>query len=106
MEKTQVNMDDVAIGEEKDALTDIQVYGISSTVVILLGAIKKYTILSQIQKDLQQKPAQTQPIMRELYQYEETKMIMDIRTQFDMVYVYTNDKIISNNFQMIYLQMI
>ncbi len=104
MEKTEVNMNDVQIGEEtkeKDNLTDLQMYGISGAVVTLLGLIRKYTILSQIQKDLQQKPGQIQPMMREIYQFEETKMIMDIRTQFDMVYVYTLDTVIVNNFQII-----
>ena len=102
MNKTEVNMDNVQVGEEeKESLTDLQVYGVSGTIVTLLGMIKKYTILSQIQKDLSQKAPQAQPVMREFYQFEETKMIMDIRTQFDMVYVYTRDPIVVNNFQMI-----
>ena len=101
MDKTEVNMDNVKIDEEKESLTDLQVYGVSKTVVTLLGLLKKYTILSQIQKDLSQKTPQAQPVMREFYQFEETKMIMDIRTQFDMVYVYTRDPIIVNNFQML-----
>jgi len=100
MEQTNINMDNVKVSQETDTgLTDLQMYGISSTIVSLLGAIKKYTILAQIQKDLQHKPPQAQPVMREFYQFEETKMIMDIRTQFDMVYVYTRDAIIVNNFQ-------
>lgn len=95
-------MDKVEVGQEpEEQMTDLQIYGISSTVVQLLGALRKYAILAQIQKDLQTKPAQAQPVMREFYQYEETKMIMDIRTQFDMVYVYTKDKIVLKNFDII-----
>jgi len=100
MDKTEVNMSDVSVGETKDeGLTDLQIYGISGTVVTLLGMIKKYSILAQIQKEILHKPPQSQHIMREIYQFEETKMIMDIRTQFDMVYVYTLDKTIVTNFQ-------
>jgi len=97
----KINTDNVNVSEEKEQLTDLQLYGVSGAIVTLIGLLKKYTILAQIQADLQQKPPQAQPIMREIYQFEETKMIMDIRTQFDMVYVYTRDPIVVNNFTMI-----
>jgi hypothetical protein len=73
-------------------------YGISGSIVTLIGLLKKYILLTQIQKELQTKPVQIQPIMRELYQYRETESIMDIRTQFDMVFVYTKDDIVIRNF--------
>jgi len=95
-------MEEIEVNEApEEGLTDLQVYGISGTVVQLLGLVKKYSILAQMQKEIMNKLPQTQPIMREIYQFEETKLIMDIRTQFDMVYVYTLDKTIVNNFQVL-----
>ncbi len=98
MEENKINMDNVGVEEEKEQLTDLQVYGISTSVVNLIGLLKKYILLTQIQKELQTKPVQIQPIMRELYQYRETESIMDIRTQFDMVFVYTKDPIVVANY--------
>lgn len=98
MVEQNVNMDSVDVGEEKEQLTDLQVYGISTSIVNLIGQFKKYILLTQIQKELQSKPTQIQPIMRELYQYRETETIMDIRTQLDMVYVYTVDPIVVANY--------
>jgi len=95
-------MEEIEVNEApEEGLTDLQVYGISGTVVQLLGLVKKYSILAQMQKEIMNKLPQTQPIMREIYQFEETKLIMDIRTQFDMVFVYTLDKTIVNNFQIL-----
>lgn len=95
---SDIKMDEVDVSEEKNQLTDLQVYGLSTSVVNLIGQLKKYILLTQIQKELQCKPVQIQPIMREIYQYRETETIMDIRTQLDMVFVYTNDKIVLNNY--------
>ena len=91
----EIKMDSVSVSEDKNSgMTDLQVYGINSTVVRLLSKVRKYTILTQIQMSLTNKPQQIQPIMREIYQFEETKMIMDIREEFDMFYVYTRDKMV------------
>lgn len=98
----QLNTDNVAVNEEVEGgLTDLQEYGISSNIVIMLSNIRKYIILTQIQMELQHKSHQIQPIMREIYQFRETEMIMDIRANLDMVFVYTKDPVILNNFQMI-----
>lgn len=101
MTEEQVNMSGVDVNEKDDQLTDLQVYGISTSVVTVIGQLKKYILLTQIQRELQTKTVQVQPIMRELYQYRETETIMDIRTQFDMVYVFTADKTIIANFSKI-----
>ena len=98
MTEENVNMGEVDITDDKEQLTDLQMYGISGSIVTLIGQLKKYIMLTQIQQELQTKPTQIQPIMRELYQFEETKMIMDIRTQFDMVFVYTKDAIVITNY--------
>jgi len=98
MSEEQVNMGSVDISENDEQLTDLQVYGISTSVVNLIGQLKKYIMLTQIQRELQTKSVQIQPIMRELYQYRETESIMDIRTQLDMVFVFTSDKIIMANY--------
>jgi len=82
-------------------LTDLQVYGISSSIVTLIGYLKKYILLTQMLQELKNKSLQIQSLMREIYQFKETELIMDIRSQFDMVYVYTRDKTIINNFMMI-----
>jgi len=102
MTEEKVNMDSVGVEENnKEPLTDLQEYNISGAVVRLLGDLRKYMLLTQIQIDLQQKSHQIQPIMRELYQYEETKLIMDIRTDMDMVYAFTKDKIVITNMESI-----
>ena len=103
MIEEKINMDSVNVSEgmDQEPLTDLQAYGISSAVVRLLGDLRKYMLLTQVQIDLQNKSHQIQPIMRELYQYEEMKMIMDIRTDLDMVYAYTNDKIVITNMEAI-----
>jgi hypothetical protein len=94
----EIKMDSVSVSEDKNSgMTDLQIYGINATVVRLLSKVRKYTILTQIQMSLTNKPQQIQPIMREIYQFEETKMIMDIREEFDMFYVYTRDKIVIGN---------
>jgi len=98
MGEEQVNMGGVDVSEKEEQLTDLQVYGISTSIVNLIGQLKKYIMLTQIQRELQTKSVQIQPIMRELYQYRETESIMDIRTQMDMVYVFTSDKIILANY--------
>jgi hypothetical protein len=99
LEKININIGEVDITEEQNKqLTDLQVYGISTSIVNLIGQLKKYILLTQIQKELQAKPVQIQPIMREMYQYRETETIMDIRTQLDMVYVYTVDEIVVKNY--------
>lgn len=96
--QTEINMNDVEVTEDiEQGMTDLQLYGINSTVIRLLSKIRKYTILTQIQMELVKKPHNIQPIMREIYQFEETKMIMDIREEFDMFYVYTKDKIVILN---------
>ncbi len=101
-EPEKLNLDEVAVGQHEDkGLTDLQIYGINSTVVRLLSKVRKYTILTQIQMGLLQKPPQIQPIMREIYQFEETQMIMDIREEFDMFYVYTRDKHVIHNAEML-----
>lgn len=101
-EAENLNLDNVAVTQHDDkGLTDLQIYGINSTVVRLLSKVRKYTILTQIQMSLLQKPQQIQPIMREIYQYEETQMIMDIREEFDMFYVYTRDKHVIHNAEML-----
>ncbi len=93
-----IDLSTVGVGTIDDkGLTDLQIYGINTTVVRLLSKVRKYTILTQIQMGLLQKPQQIQPIMREIYQYEETQMIMDIREEFDMFYVYTRDKHVIHN---------
>ncbi len=92
------NLNNISVTEEKDNnLTDLQIYGIHTTVIKLLSKIRKYSILIQIQMDLLNKSHQIQPIMREIYQFEETKMIMDIREEFDMFHVFTKDKIVVKN---------
>ena len=101
MTEEKINMDGVNVEENKEPLTDLQEYNISSTVVKLLGDLRKYMLLTQVQIDLQKKPHQIQPIMREIYQYEEMKMIMDIRTDMDLVYAYTRDKIVITNMETI-----
>jgi hypothetical protein len=102
MTEENVNMDGVKVEEGgREPLTDLQEYGISSTIVKLLGDLRKYLLLTQVQIDLQQKSHQIQPIMRELYQYEEMKLIMDIRTDMDTVYAYTRDKIVITNMEVI-----
>lgn len=98
----ETNLNNVSVSEEKDdGLTDLQLYGIHTSVVKLLSKIRKYSILIQIQMDLLNKSHQIQPIMREIYQFEETKMIMDIREEFDMFYVFTKDKIVVKNVEII-----
>lgn len=87
--------------DKEAGLTDLQVYGINASVVKLLSKVRKYTILSQIQMELVHKSHQIQPLMREIYQFEETKMIMEIREEFDMFYVYTKDKTIMKNVEML-----
>jgi len=100
--KREINMDDVKISEKKEVgMTDLQIYGIKSTVITLLSKVRKYTLLTQIQMDLIKKSHQVQPIMREIYQFEETKMIMDIRADYDMFYVYATDKIVMKNVEML-----
>jgi len=99
MSEEQIKMDGVNVSEnQEEQLTDLQVYGISTSIVNLIGQLKKYIMLTQIQRELQTKTVQVQPIMRELYQYRETETIMDIRTQLDMVFVFTNDKVILENY--------
>lgn len=98
----EIDLNNVAVTEEKsDGMSDIQIYGINAAVVRLLSKVRKYTILTQIQMSLTHKPQQIQPIMREIYQFEETKMIMDIREEFDMFYVYTRDKSVIKNTEML-----
>jgi hypothetical protein len=97
-ENNELNLDDVSVTEQNDeGLTDLQIYGLNSTIVRLLSKLRKYIVLTQLQMDLVEKPHTVQPIMREMYQFEETKMIMDIREEFDMFRVYTSDKIIIKN---------
>lgn len=87
----QNNLDDIKVTENReDYLTDIQLYGINTAVVNLLSALRKYTILTQVQMELVNKSHNIQPLMREIYQFEEIKMVMDIRKEFDMFYVYAN----------------
>ena len=97
MTEEKINMDGVNVEENKEPLTDLQEYNISSTIVKLLGDLRKYMLLTQLQIDLQHKPHQVQPIMREVYQFEEMKLIMDIRTDLDMIYAYTKDNVIISN---------
>lgn len=99
MIEENVNMDGVQVDEGKEPITDLQEYNINTAIVKLLGDLRKYMLLTQVQIDLQQKSHQIQPIMRELYQYEEMKLIMDIRTDMDMVYGYTRDKIVITNME-------
>lgn len=101
-ESEKLDLDNVAVGTHDDkGLTDLQIYGINGTVVRLLSKVRKYTILTQIQIGLLQKPPQIQPLMREIYQFEETQMIMDIREEFDMFYVYTRDKHVIRNAELL-----
>lgn len=102
MTEENVNMAGVSIDENnKEQLTDLQEYGINSAIIRLLGDLRKYMILTQMQMDLKQKSHQVQPIMREIHQYEEVKMIMDIRTDLDYIHGYTRDKIILTNMESI-----
>jgi len=101
MIEEKVNMEGVNVEENKEALTDLQEYNINGAVIKLLGDLRKYMILTQLQMDLQGKSHQIQPVMREMYQFEETKMIMDIRTDMDYVYGYTRDKIVITNMEKI-----
>lgn len=102
MENKDVNLDQVSVTDSKEsAMTDLQIYGISSVVVRLLSKLRKYTILTKIQIELIHKPHQVQPVMREIYQFEETKMVMDIREEFDMFYVYGRDEIVNKNAEML-----
>lgn len=98
MSEEKVSMGEVDVSENDEQLTDLQVYGISTSVVNLIGQLKKYILLTQIQRELQTKSIQVQPVMRELYQYRETETIMDVRTQLDMVFVFTADKTILANY--------
>lgn len=83
--------DNVEVSENmEEGFTELQLYGINSTVVNLLSKLRKYTILTQVQMELVNKSHQIQPMMREIYQFEEIKMVMDIRKEFDMFYVYAN----------------
>ena len=92
------NTDTIKVSEDTEiGMTDLQIYGINAAVVKLLSKLRKYTILTQIQMELVNKSHQIQPLMREIYQFEETKMIMDIREEFDMFYVYTKDKYVIKN---------
>ncbi len=98
--KPQYSMDDINVTDDSnvsESMTDLQVYGINKIIVTLLSNIRKYTILSQIQLELKNKPNQIHPIMREIYQFREMEMIMDIRANFDTFYVYTKDKIVIKN---------
>lgn len=89
-DKNIVN-DAVEISEKnEESFTELQLYGINETVVNLLSKLRKYTILSQVQMELVKKSHNVQPLMREIYQFEEIKMIMDIRKDFDMFYVYAS----------------
>jgi len=95
--------DSVEVSENmEESFTDVQLYGINSTVVNLLSKLRKYTILTQVQMELVNKSHQIQPLMREIYQFEEIKMVMDIRKEFDMFYVYANkNKYILKNSEML-----
>jgi hypothetical protein len=84
--------------KEPYEFSELEVNGINSTIIHMIGLLKKYILLIQVQKELKTKPMQAQPVMRELYQYEEMKLIMDIRTMFDMVYAYTKNKQVITNF--------
>lgn len=95
-------MDDVNVSEiNENSMTDLQIYGITSNVVHLLSNLRKYILLTQMQLDLVSKSYSLQPIMREIYQYREAELIMDIRANLDMVYVYTRDTIVLSNFDKI-----
>jgi hypothetical protein len=96
-----INMGDVSVTEENGGMTDLQIYGINGSIVKLLSKMRKYAILTQIQMELVNKPHNIQPIMREIYQFEETKMIMEIREEFDTFYVYTKDTIVLKNVEML-----
>jgi len=100
MEKKE-NLEDVSVSSKDNTMTELQVYGITGTIVQLLNYLKKYIMLTQLQIDLVQKNYQVRNILKELYMYEETKLVMDIRSQLDMVYVYTTDDIVVENFQRI-----
>lgn len=78
-------------------MTDLQVYGINSTIVRLLSKLRQYTLLSQVQMNLFNKPQSVQPVMREIYQFEELKVVMTLREEFDMFGVYTKDVIVMRN---------
>lgn len=98
----QKNMDNVEVSDSDPiGLTDLQIYGINGSVVRLLSKVRKYTILTQIQMELVNKSHQIQPIMREIYQFDEIKMVMEIREEFDMFHVYTTDKCVCRNVDVI-----
>jgi len=94
----EIDLNDVEVTEvDETGLTDLQLYGLNATSVRLLSKIRQYIVLTQIQIDLVDKSHSIQPIMREIYQFEETKTIMSIREEFDMFRVYTSDKIVTLN---------
>jgi len=89
----------VEVTEEKEhKLSEAQIHGINSSVISLISRLKQYTILTALQMELSKGPHQIQPIMREIYRFEETKLVTSVREAFDMFYVYANhDKIVMNN---------
>lgn len=97
-EETKINLDSVSVTEQTETeLTELHMFGINSTTIRLLSKLRKYIVLTQIQMDLVEKSHAVQPIMREFYQFEETKMIMEIREEFDMFRVFTSDKLVIKN---------
>lgn len=94
-----LKMEDVNVTEENEhKLSEAQIHGINSCVIKLISRVKQYTILTAIQMELVKKSHLVQPIMREFYQYEETKMVTEIREVLDMFYVYAaHDKIVMKN---------
>lgn len=94
-----IDMNDVEVAEESEhQLSEAQIFGINSTVIVLLSRLKQYAMLTAVQMELTKKSHQIQPIMREIYQYEEMKNVTLIRESFDMFYVYaSHDKIVIKN---------
>lgn len=100
MNEENLDLNEVEVTEEnklENSLTELQIYGVNTNTVRLLSKIRQYIVLTQIQMDLIGKSHSIQPIMREIYQFEETKMIMSIREEFDMFRAYTTDHIVLKN---------
>jgi len=103
LEAAESNTDNIEVTSENEhTLTEAQILGINTSIVRILSKLKQYSILIAIQMDLIKKSHNIQLIMREFYQYEETKVVTEIREILDMFYVYAaHDKIVMQNINII-----
>jgi len=90
----------VEISEKNEfQLTEQQIFSLSETLVIIFKNLKKYKINIQEQINLSYKIRNDKKTLQEFYTYQGLMLITEINCSFDLVYIYTTEKIIIKHFE-------